>query len=156
GQDANVHSRDHQDVIRARTLEIDARVPMDESVVADDHRIHQCGLRWRPELMHFADNAAMDPSPPAPRTRSCQPGKNFYSVEFRRSLSDDSPIRQRGYVVKRSRIPVVARPAQFRGESQAFSIEEYPHGYFGYALAASDRLQLAGIHIQPQAKRDVG
>jgi hypothetical protein len=51
-ENAHVHSRHHQNVIRAGALEVDARIAVDQCLLADDHGIHQRRLARRPKLLH--------------------------------------------------------------------------------------------------------
>ena len=69
-------------MVRARALEIDARVAVDEGFFANDHRIDEGGLTRGPELVNLGDDAAMQAAAPPGDGASRKAGEPFDALEF--------------------------------------------------------------------------
>jgi hypothetical protein len=95
GQDGDVHSGDHEDVVSAGALEIDSRIAVDEGFFADDHGVNECGLRRGPKRADFGDDAGVNAGAPEFETVADEAGIVVQRLRLSRMPSAAMPLEAR-------------------------------------------------------------
>jgi hypothetical protein len=76
-ENAQVHPRHDQHVVSAGSLKLGARPAFKKRIFAQDHRVQECGLLGRPELMDLGDETSVNVGPPVLDAAPDEAGKNF-------------------------------------------------------------------------------
>ena len=117
-QDAQVHSGNHQHVIRARALVLGARRVAQERFFAENHGVHERGLRRGPQLVNLGHDAGVNARPPEFNPAAGKPGKPLNILCLRRPQHADAVVAQIAFIVEGSGIAVIARRMQLGANAQ--------------------------------------
>ena len=124
GQDAQVHPRDHEHVIRARALELGARGVAQERILAQHHGVHESGLRRRPQLVNFGHNARMNARAPEFDPVAGKAGQPLDAFRPGRAQHADAVVVQVALIVEGAWIAEIARGMQLGADPQARAVGE--------------------------------
>jgi hypothetical protein len=127
-QDAQVHSRNNQHMIRARALILSASRVAQERFFAENHGVHERGLRRRPQLVNLGHDARMNARPPQLNPAARKAGKPSNVFCLRRPQHADAVVTQIAFIIESSGIAVVARRMQLGEDAQARAVGKWRDG----------------------------
>jgi len=111
-------------VIRARALVLDARRVAQERFFAENHGVHERGLRRRPELVNFGHDARMNARAPKFNPAAGKAGQSLNVCCLRRGQHADAVAAQVTFIIKGTGVAVVARRMQLGANAQARAVGE--------------------------------
>src|SRR6202140_2330636 len=121
-------------MVGAGTLEVDSRVAVDESLFPGDHRVNQCSLARRPELMHLRNDPAVQATSPERHAAAGKTRKAFDILYFGRAQRGDVLVGKIALIIEGARIAKISRPFELGGEADTLAVVKDRHNSSGIGL----------------------
>src|ERR1700686_1615886 len=118
-------------MVGAGTLEVDARIAVDESLFPDDRRVNQCSLARRPELMHLRNDPAVQAASPERHAAAGKTRKAFDILYFGRAQRGDVVVGKIALIIEGARIAKISRPFELGEEADTLAVVKERHGRDG-------------------------